>query len=70
MDLNALKRQLINCILHTDDRELLLTVQRLLQLEENPAPPPGNLPFHPDAGATDAETEELQREIDELLGDG
>ena len=69
MDLNALKRQLIDRILRTDDRELLLTVQRMLQLEEHPTPPPGNRPFLPDAGTTDADTEELQREIDELLGD-
>ena len=67
MDISRFKLHLINRLLQTDDPEVLLTVRRVLDLGKEGAPPTGDLPFDPERGATNADTEELQREIDDLF---
>ncbi|MEZ5043370.1 MAG: hypothetical protein R2828_25965 [Saprospiraceae bacterium] len=79
MDLKSLKLQLVRKIMLTNDRELLETIQQILEGIEpdipkvSPAAPPQDLIAQALGLSTasyslEEDTKELQQSIDELLG--
>jgi hypothetical protein len=67
MDLQTLKLQLINRILETNDRKVLVTLQRILEMPPAAPPDTGTPSLPTEQGTTDASTQDLQNDIDEIF---